>query len=779
MSDYSAVAPPPQQNFNQSSAFAAALQRAKQIAAKINPGAGTNDNRQKRPLEDGAEPDAKKGPGAVGPPQNQGPPALVRPQQNQAMGGPTGMGGMQQVNEDISVPDKMVGLIIGRGGEQITRLQSEAGCKIQMAPDSQGMSDRICSLSGPKDAVERAKQLISDIIRQRGGPPGDGNAGEDELLHSNNHSDFQGINNMGMGGPGAGPGGRNSIEIMIPGPKVGLIIGKGGETIKQLQEKSGAKMVVIQDGPNQEHEKPLVISGDPQKVEYAKQLVYDLIAEKEMKNFNRGGGRGRQGPNDGYNDYGSGGGDSIEVLVPRTAVGVVIGKGGDMIKKIQSETGAKVQFQQARDEGPGDRRCFLSGNSKQVEMARQRIDELIDSVLQRDNGGDGMGGGPMGGGMRGGRGGGRGGRGGHHGGRGGGGFDRGDRNGGGDFGGNQWDDRRGGGGGGPGGHHGAPQDVVSFTVPANKCGVIIGRGGETIKQINQQSGAYCKLDIRSQNPNSNEKVFLIKGDPDSIETAKRILQDKVQMPLNFVSQGGPQMSSMPTVGAYPGMAPQSYNPQNNWALQGAGGGGGTPGGGYQQQQWGGQPQGGDSQPAPGAPVNPSGQPDYSMQWAEYYRTLGMHREADMIEQAKAKAGGAAAPGMPQGGQIAQGAAPATQAVPPSSGAQADFSAQWAEYYRSIGKIEEAKAIEAQMKTKTGTTAPNSGVPTAPGTQTGGYSQPQTQTAYGGYQPQATAGYYGGQPQGAPVPGVPQGGYGFPSYGYGGQQGGGGGGPSQD
>lgn len=47
------------------------------------------------------------------------------------------------------------------------------------------------------------------------------------------------------------------VEIMIPGPKVGLIIGKGGETIKQLQEKSGAKMVVIQEGPSQEQEKPL------------------------------------------------------------------------------------------------------------------------------------------------------------------------------------------------------------------------------------------------------------------------------------------------------------------------------------------------------------------------------------------------------------------------------------------------------------------------------------------------------------------------------------------
>lgn len=42
-------------------------------------------------------------------------------------------------------------------------------------------------------------------------------------------------------------------EIMLPGPKVGLIIGKSGKTIKQLQEQSGAKMVVIQDGPNTEY----------------------------------------------------------------------------------------------------------------------------------------------------------------------------------------------------------------------------------------------------------------------------------------------------------------------------------------------------------------------------------------------------------------------------------------------------------------------------------------------------------------------------------------------
>lgn len=49
-----------------------------------------------------------------------------------------------------------------------------------------------------------------------------------------------------------------------------------------------------------------------------------------------------------------------------------------MIKKIQSETGCRVQFQQARDEGPGDRRCFLSGNP-------QQIDHVCDVILKKNN----------------------------------------------------------------------------------------------------------------------------------------------------------------------------------------------------------------------------------------------------------------------------------------------------------------------------------------------------------------------------------------------------------
>lgn len=41
----------------------------------------------------------------------------------------------------------------------------------------------------------------------------------------------------------------------------------------------------------------------------------------------------------------------------------------------------------------------------------------------------------------------------------------------------------------------------------------------------------------------------------------------------------------------------------------------------------------------------------------------------------------------------------SQPTASSNGAQPDYSAQWAEYYRSLGKHKEAEAIEAQMKAK--------------------------------------------------------------------------------
>ena len=57
--------------------------------------------------------------------------------------------------------------------------------------------------------------------------------------------------------------GSNQIEMMVPGNKVGLIIGKGGETIKGLMESTCTKIVVIQESNVMtNHDKPVRITGE-------------------------------------------------------------------------------------------------------------------------------------------------------------------------------------------------------------------------------------------------------------------------------------------------------------------------------------------------------------------------------------------------------------------------------------------------------------------------------------------------------------------------------------
>lgn len=748
MSDYSSMAT--LQNNSQTAGFAAALERARLVAAKLEGGGS------KRPLEEGPEPNAKKlaavdtgyqqqqqqqqmsastaipsGPrtqapvGAPAPPPPSGPPNMMPD---------------QTLNEYIRVPDKMVGLIIGRGGEQITRLQAESGCKIQMAPDSGGQPDRLCTLTGSREAIQRAKELVNQIVNHRGrenapqhqDSPGGGNGGGNGGGGGGGPGPGLGMPQMPRGGGGGGGGGSITEEIILPGPKVGLIIGKNGKTIKQLQEQSGAKMVVIQDGPNTEYEKPLRISGDPSKVEHAKQLVYELLSDKEM------GGGPRQPYDDGYPPQDGNGlaGNSTEVLVPKVAVGIVIGRGGDMIKKIQAETGARVQFHQERDDGPGDKRCYLQGKPHQVDQARQMIEDLISSVNRREQESRPNRRAPP---QR-----------------------NGDR--GGEF--QQWQE--------------SPEIRVTFTVSNLKCGLIIGRGGEVIKQINAASGAHCELDRRAQGADRNNRTFYIRGHPDAVEHCKRIIMEKVGVPVNFMQDGSDGN----------GNGNNGGNGNDNGGGGGGGGGpggdfyGGGGGGGGGPPAWGYNPhwhQPAQQQPQPQVQINPAtGQPDYSQQWIDYYRSMGLMREAEAIEQqakqqqqqAGMEAAAAASnvanapsgPGLGSGGPVAGASTPSPAAA--AAAPTQDYSAQWAEYYRNLGKVKEAEAIEAQIKQKQqsggtgmgasavgpGSTA-GASTPTASGTPPGGaggagagqYAQ------YGLYAPAVYPGYQPYPGYGAPQP----------------------------
>ena len=71
----------------------------------------------------------------------------------------------------------------------------------------------------------------------------------------------------------------------------------------------------------------------------------------------------------------------FQIIVPRPAVGVVIGKNGDMIKRIQQDSGARVQFIQGKEDIPGDKLCQITGTMDQVQKAAALIRDLIQSVM--------------------------------------------------------------------------------------------------------------------------------------------------------------------------------------------------------------------------------------------------------------------------------------------------------------------------------------------------------------------------------------------------------------
>ncbi|XP_050420080.1 far upstream element-binding protein 1 isoform X2 [Adelges cooleyi] len=715
MSDYSAVNPPTEKI--QSQAFAAALQRAKEIAAKIQPSSKASSTTgsispevHKRPLDDyssQSEPDRKRlatSPVALAAAQAAAVAARVAAA---AAAGIQGIGGpgsqfSNVINEEIKVPDKMVGLIIGRGGGQISRLQAETGCKIQMAPDCPGLLERSCTLTGNAQSITLAKELIQNIVQNKVSVEGTGGA------------KIEGIN---ISSPPSQPA-FSQAQIMIPGAKVGLIIGKGGETIKMLQESSGAKMIVIQDGPNsQESEKPLRISGETSKVEHAKKLVYDMLGGLNDKdggssNFDQNGSNWNGSNNGDYGNH-SGYGGKVEVGVPKQVVGLVIGKGGDMIKKIQSETGAKVQFINLNEDTPDDRRCLITGAPDQVAEAKQRIDALVDSALNRGGG---------------------------------------NRQSGGNFNRSQnW------------GNSGQTQPLneTTFTVPSAKCGVIIGKGGETIKQINMQTGAHCEID-RRQNNAGNEKTFVIRGTTEQIENAKRMINEK----LGFDPSGGSQN--------YGGMG-QPYGSQMSWGGQdgqmNAYGQSWNPA--MQQQA---QPPADQSNLSQmPAAAGAQGGSDFSAQWIQYYRSMGMHREAEFIEQqakqmkfnGQMNGANGVPPGnvqqqqqqqqqpgaLPPNGVMAvnpvatNGAAGGAGAGPAVAGAGTpDYSAQWIEYYRSIGKVKEAEMVEQQVKARQmAMQNPSNGQPPG-GTDQSPQQQPNTSSPQSGQQQPLTdvSSMYGAQ-----------------------------------
>lgn len=171
-----------------------------------------------------------------------------------------------------------------------------------------------------------------------------------------------------------------SRKIEIPNNKVGVLIGKAGDTIKYLQINSGAKIQITRDADADPRApaRPVELVGTLESLNKAERLIKDVIAEADAGGSPSLIARG-------FSATMTAGSAEIEMPVPSDKVGLIIGKGGETIRSLQTRSGARIQL--IPQSSPGDqskeKKVKVTGDKKQVEMAIELIKEVMNQLPGR------------------------------------------------------------------------------------------------------------------------------------------------------------------------------------------------------------------------------------------------------------------------------------------------------------------------------------------------------------------------------------------------------------
>ncbi|XP_022861691.1 far upstream element-binding protein 2-like [Olea europaea var. sylvestris] len=180
------------------------------------------------------------------------------------------------------------------------------------------------------------------------------------------------------------PGSESQVlsqKMEVPNDKVGVLIGKAGDTIRSLQDNSGAKIQIVRDADADPRSisRPVELIGTLENITKAEKLIKDVIAEADAGGSPSLVARG-------FNTVqAAAGGEQLEIQVPNEKVGLIIGKGGETIKNLQTRSGARIQLiPQHLPEGDQskDRTVRVTGNKKQIEMASEMMKEVMNQTVR-------------------------------------------------------------------------------------------------------------------------------------------------------------------------------------------------------------------------------------------------------------------------------------------------------------------------------------------------------------------------------------------------------------
>jgi len=209
------------------------------------------------------------------------------------------------------------------------------------------------------------------------------------------------------------------VKIVLTDGAAGLLIGKGGSTIKAIQEDSQARIsVAMPDRATVIGERIVTVSGNiDERSEACRQIIEKVACESS----NMGNGKTRYNTSPANNDpYSSGGYDSngmlppfntrqpkplstyrgnamassslsyqsskllarvtVEVEIPNVFVGGVLGSKGSIVKDfVQRSGGAKFSFSEQTDD-TDFRTLTITGDMDQTQVAYSLVNDRVDQL---------------------------------------------------------------------------------------------------------------------------------------------------------------------------------------------------------------------------------------------------------------------------------------------------------------------------------------------------------------------------------------------------------------
>ena len=152
-----------------------------------------------------------------------------------------------------------------------------------------------------------------------------------------------------------------TVHLQIASGFVGSVIGKQGDVIKSIREQSRSRVIIGDSLPGAE-ERDVTLKGSPSGVEQAMNLIVSSIAQNRANQAFSG-------------DHGGSDSDiSIKLLVANDQCGAIIGKGGEIVKQLREQSGARISIGKKLD---FIRSVVVSGGADSVREAFSVLIHLL------------------------------------------------------------------------------------------------------------------------------------------------------------------------------------------------------------------------------------------------------------------------------------------------------------------------------------------------------------------------------------------------------------------